>query len=275
MLRRSPQPAIVQASRATVDSLASVVPTPASTSREQATLPRTASARLQEPASAKSNTVGASSILKPRPADAVLAAKGNADVAERNAPAPASLQSSSQASTQALAQASTQAPAQGFAQARAPTLVPAPATAAIAAAPTTAGAVRERRFATSGLNLSQVVVTGVSSEPAAKAAPSAPAATAARDAAAEAEARAPVRFALTPGSCYRLRESRTSAIVGAVMRGDRLQGDTLLLVPVRVPSPARAWVVASDDAVRGVLTTEPEGRGMVLVTGSVVACPAP
>ena len=83
------------------------------------------------------------------------------------------------------------------------------------------------------------------------------------------------RARLTPGRCYELRESRTSAIAGAVMRGDRMQGDTLLLVPVRIPSPARAWVMASDGAVRGVLTTEPEGRGMVLVTASVVACPAP
>jgi hypothetical protein len=84
-----------------------------------------------------------------------------------------------------------------------------------------------------------------------------------------------VRARLTPDSCYELRESRTSAIAGAVMRGDRMQGDTLLLVPVRIPSPARAWVVASDGAVRGVLATEAEGRGMVLVTASPVACPTP
>jgi hypothetical protein len=83
------------------------------------------------------------------------------------------------------------------------------------------------------------------------------------------------RARLMPGGCYELRESRTSAVVGAVMRGDRMQGDTLLLMPARAPSMARAWVVAGDGVARGVLTVESEGRGMVLVSALPVACPAP
>lgn len=84
-----------------------------------------------------------------------------------------------------------------------------------------------------------------------------------------------MRARLTPGGCHALRESRTSAAVGAVMRGDQLKGDTLFLVPAGASSPARAWVVAGDGVVRGVLTLEAEGRGMVLVTAVPVACPMP
>ena len=84
-----------------------------------------------------------------------------------------------------------------------------------------------------------------------------------------------MRARLTTGGCYELRENRTSAVVGVVMRGDRMQDDTLFLTPVRTPSPARGWVVAADGVMHGVLTLEPEGRGMVLVSALPVACPAP
>lgn len=84
-----------------------------------------------------------------------------------------------------------------------------------------------------------------------------------------------VRVRLMPGGCHALRESRTSATVGAVMRGERLQGDTLFLVSAGAPSPARAWLVAADGVVRGVLTLAAEGRGMVLVTAIPAACPMP
>ncbi len=93
------------------------------------------------------------------------------------------------------------------------------------------------------------------------------------------EVPAPLRLAararLITGSCYELRENRTSAVVGVVMRGERTQGDTLFLTPARTPSPARAWVVTADGTVHGVLTTEPDGRGMVLVSALPVACPTP
>ena len=274
VLRRAPQPATVQASRATVDSIASVVPTPAPTSPEKAILPRTASARLQEPVSAKSNAIGTSSILKTRAADAVIAAEKNADVAARKAPAPASLEPTSQASTQALAQASTQAPAQTSAQALAQALVPAPPPAVVSAPPTAAGAVTEKRLATSGLNLSQVVVTGVSNEPTAKAAPPAPTAKAARDAAAEADARAPVRVALAPGSCYRLRESRTQVELPSIMRVMRFERDTLWLVPVSGGSTLRAWLVPRDSVTFGVIATNADfRRGTLQVTAMPVTCP--
>lgn len=84
-----------------------------------------------------------------------------------------------------------------------------------------------------------------------------------------------MRARLTPGGCHALRGSGTSAAGGAVMRGDRMQGDTLFLVPAGAPSPARAWLVAGNGVVRGVLTLEAEGRGMVLVTAVPVACPVP
>jgi hypothetical protein len=77
------------------------------------------------------------------------------------------------------------------------------------------------------------------------------------------------------GACYRLRDSRTSAEVGTVMRIGRIDGDTLRLEPVQAASPLRAWLVVRDSSSHGVLTTAPEGRGMVLVTASPVSCPAP
>ena len=131
-------------------------------------------------------------------------------------------------------------------------------------------------------NLTGVVVTGApaqrtSAEPeavksfVASAAASVPAAKAAGGVGME------KRFdaAAYPGACYQLRDSRTLAVVGAVMRVGRVDGDTLRLESVREPSPLRAWVVLRDGTARGVLTTEPEGRGMVLVTASPVSCPSP
>ena len=105
----------------------------------------------------------------------------------------------------------------------------------------------------------------------------APMAASARESAREVPAplRLAARARLTTGSCYELRENRTSAVVGVVMRGERTQGDTLFLTPARTPSPVRAWVVTADGTVHGVLTTEPEGRGMVLVSALPVACPTP
>jgi anti-sigma factor RsiW len=78
-----------------------------------------------------------------------------------------------------------------------------------------------------------------------------------------------------PGACYRLHDSRTLADVGTVMRISRVEGDTLRLESAQVPSPLRAWVVLRDSTARGVLTTAPEGRGMVLVTALPVSCPSP
>ena len=84
-----------------------------------------------------------------------------------------------------------------------------------------------------------------------------------------------VPFPTHPGACYRLHDSRTSVEVGTVMRIGRMDGDTLRLESVQVPSPLRAWVVLRDGTARGVLTTEPEGRGMILVTAQPVSCPVP
>jgi len=78
-----------------------------------------------------------------------------------------------------------------------------------------------------------------------------------------------------PGACYRLHDSRTSAEVGTVMRIGRMDGDTLRLESVQVASPLRAWVVLRDGTARGVLTTEAEGRGMIMVTALPASCPVP
>lgn len=84
-----------------------------------------------------------------------------------------------------------------------------------------------------------------------------------------------VAFTTSPGACYRLRDSRTSDEVGTVMRIGRLDGDTLRLESLQAASPLRAWVVLRDGTARGVLTTAPDGRGMILVTALPVSCPAP
>jgi len=80
---------------------------------------------------------------------------------------------------------------------------------------------------------------------------------------------------VTVGACYAMRDSKTSAATGLVMRGDRLVADTLFLAPVHPTSPMRGWIMARDGVLRGVLTTQPEGRGMMLVTAAPVSCPAP
>ncbi len=79
----------------------------------------------------------------------------------------------------------------------------------------------------------------------------------------------------TPGACYLLRDSRTLAATGVIMRGDRLVGDTLFLAPLSSASTTRGWVVAHETVLRGVLTTEPEARGMLLVTATMTPCPLP
>lgn len=81
--------------------------------------------------------------------------------------------------------------------------------------------------------------------------------------------------AVRPGACYRLHDNRTSTQVGPIMRIGRIDGDTLRLESVQAASLLRAWVVLRDGTARGVLTTEPGERGMVLVTALPVSCPAP
>ncbi|MHB1310971.1 MAG: hypothetical protein ACYC3L_03055 [Gemmatimonadaceae bacterium] len=77
------------------------------------------------------------------------------------------------------------------------------------------------------------------------------------------------------GACYAMRDSRDSTATGIVMRGERQVADTLFLAPLRPSLPARGWIVARDGVLRGVLTTETAGRGMLLVTATVVPCTAP
>jgi hypothetical protein len=76
-------------------------------------------------------------------------------------------------------------------------------------------------------------------------------------------------------ACYKLLDSRTSVEAGVIMRLARTDGDTLRLEPARLPSPMRAWVVLRDGVSRGVLTTDADGRGALVVTATSVACPAP
>ena len=119
----------------------------------------------------------------------------------------------------------------------------------------------------------QVLVQRTAAEPGAAKAFAAPAPSPKVVAGIAREERVP--FPTHPGACYRLHDSRTSAEVGTVMRIGRMDGDTLRLESVQMPSPLRAWVVLRDGTARGVLTTEPEGRGMVLVTALPVPCPVP
>ncbi|MCX5762329.1 MAG: hypothetical protein NTW72_12660 [Gemmatimonadetes bacterium] len=76
-------------------------------------------------------------------------------------------------------------------------------------------------------------------------------------------------------ACYKLLDSRTSVEAGVIMRLARTDGDTLRLEAARLPSPMRAWVVLRDGVSRGVLTTDADGRGALVVTATPVACPAP
>jgi hypothetical protein len=85
----------------------------------------------------------------------------------------------------------------------------------------------------------------------------------------------PVAATIVVGACYGMRDSRTSTATGIVMRGERQMSDTLFLAPLQPTSPARGWVVTRDGALRGVLTTEPGGRGMLLVTAVRMPCPTP
>jgi hypothetical protein len=79
----------------------------------------------------------------------------------------------------------------------------------------------------------------------------------------------------TVGACYAMRDSKTSAATGIVMRGDKQVADTLFLAPVHPTSPMRGWIMARDGVLRGLLTTESEGRGLMLVTATVVPCTTP
>ncbi len=89
-------------------------------------------------------------------------------------------------------------------------------------------------------------------------------------------ARAVLAAAPSPASaCYKLLDSRTSVEAGVIMRLARTDGDTLRLEPARLPSPMRAWVVLRDGVSRGVLTTDTDGRGTLVITATPVACPAP
>ena len=80
---------------------------------------------------------------------------------------------------------------------------------------------------------------------------------------------------VTVGACYSIRDSKTSAATGIVMRGDKQVTDTLFLAPLRASSPMRGWIMVREDVLRGVLTTEAEGRGMRLVTAAAVSCTEP
>ena len=80
---------------------------------------------------------------------------------------------------------------------------------------------------------------------------------------------------VTVGACYSMRDSKTSAATGIVMRGDKQVTDTLFLAPLRASSPMRGWIMVREDVLRGVLTTEAEGRGMRLVTAAAVSCTEP
>ena len=76
-------------------------------------------------------------------------------------------------------------------------------------------------------------------------------------------------------ACYKLLDSRTSVEAGVIMRLARTDGDTLRLEAAHLPSPMRAWVVLRDGVSRGVLTTDADGRGALVITATPVACPAP
>jgi hypothetical protein len=80
---------------------------------------------------------------------------------------------------------------------------------------------------------------------------------------------------VTVGACYAMRDSKTSAATGIVMRGTKQVADTLFLAPLHTSSPMRGWIRVREGALRGVLTTEAEGRGMMLVTATRVSCTAP
>jgi hypothetical protein len=77
------------------------------------------------------------------------------------------------------------------------------------------------------------------------------------------------------GACYAMQDSKTTAATGIVMRGDQQVADTLFLAPLHPSSPMRGWVMLRNGVLRGVITTEAEGRGMMLVTAAPVSCTAP
>jgi hypothetical protein len=127
------------------------------------------------------------------------------------------------------------------------------------------------------MKLSDVVVTGVAPAAPEKRMAEAPvAASPRRDATLNSVAPfAAARRMVAPGACYRLTDNRTGADLNALMQVQRVDGDTLRLVAVPATSPLRAWVVVRDSVTRGVLTSEPAGRGLVLVTALPIACPKP
>jgi hypothetical protein len=76
-------------------------------------------------------------------------------------------------------------------------------------------------------------------------------------------------------ACFRLYDRRTQAEVPRLMRSMRTDGDTLRLEVAQGTSPLRAWLVWSDGIARGMLATEPDGRGVVPVTATLAICPPP
>jgi hypothetical protein len=77
------------------------------------------------------------------------------------------------------------------------------------------------------------------------------------------------------GACFRLRDSSTQVELPLLMRGVRHDGDTLRLEPAHGAGPLRAWLVWNDVVGRGMLATEPDGRGALPVTATPATCPQP
>lgn len=77
------------------------------------------------------------------------------------------------------------------------------------------------------------------------------------------------------GACFRLQEREQSSATTVIMRTVRTDGDTLRLEPVQAASPLRAWIVWRDGMGHGAMTQDADGRGVVPVVASPVACPAP
>jgi hypothetical protein len=258
MLRRTPEPKIVRATQTTKSTETAVTPSAPTGAPTTTAAPPAVTKRVQ---------------LTRRPTAGVVAGgSGEAPNASTpNAPAPNAPAPNAPASLPALgALAPSLAVQQG---------VVADQRARIAVA--SEQATRQQRTDEARQGVTQVLVQRTAAETVAAKA------FAARDAAGAAapapaakvvggvakEVRVP--FPTHPGACYRLDDSRTSVEVGTVMRIGRTNGDTLHLESVQVPSPLRAWVVLRDGTARGVLTTEPEGRGMILVTARPVSCPVP
>lgn len=76
-------------------------------------------------------------------------------------------------------------------------------------------------------------------------------------------------------ACFRLTDRRTQAELPRLMRSMRNDRDTLRLEVAQGTSPLRAWLVWSDGIARGMLATEPDGRGIIPVTATLAICPPP